>query len=339
MDFFLPSTPACYHCLRAENSTAPTLFLPVSARGTTPPPQRPAIGTPRLHPEEGGPCRSAPPLTPAGGGRAPPRAPAATSALPGRGRGQARRLVRDVAGGLRAARRLLLFSPRAPTAAASFPGASGSGGRGAASERAADRGGRRRGGGRRERPLTVSNSPQREPGQRGRGESARVTKERARGGSGRPWPTRISSSTSSSGTQVSGGSRGRAERARGPAPRSHFRSAGVADVVAACGEAAPRPCARPRPGPPPAARPRGPPPSLRRARGSARGIRRAGERLSPRGPRIDAAPACGRASGAAVPCLLCGPRRCRPRLRMLSGPLRCHSVLPERNGKPHLFFD
>ena len=80
--------------------------------------------------------------------------------------------MRDVAGGLRAARRLLLFSPRAPTAAASFPGASGSGGRGAASERAADRGGRRRGGGRRERPLTVSNSPQREPGQRGRRSAA-----------------------------------------------------------------------------------------------------------------------------------------------------------------------
>lgn len=127
--------------------------------------------------------------------------------------------------------RLALRPPLRPSA-----GASGSGGRRAASEReikrAADRGGRRRGGGRRERPLTVSNSPQREPGQRGRGESARITKERARGGGGRPWPTRISSSTSSSGTRVSGGGRGRAERARGPAPRSHFRSAGVADVVA-----------------------------------------------------------------------------------------------------------
>lgn len=41
----------------------------------------------------------------------------------------------------------------------------------------------------------------------------------------------------------------------------------------------------------------------------------------------------------AVPCLPCGPRRCRPRLRVLNGPLRCHSVLSEGNGKPHLFFD
>uniref|UniRef100_A0A8B9QA16 RAB2A, member RAS oncogene family n=1 Tax=Apteryx owenii TaxID=8824 RepID=A0A8B9QA16_APTOW len=55
------------------------------------------------------------------------------------------------------------------------------------------------------RPLTVSNSPQRQPGQRGRGESARVTKQPARAGAagtGRPWPTRISSSISSSGTQA-----------------------------------------------------------------------------------------------------------------------------------------
>lgn len=93
-------------------------------------------------------------------------------------------------------------------------------------------------------------------------------------GSGRPWPTRISSSISSSGTQVSGGGGearrgglgraggGRAERSgeQGPAPRSHFRSAGVVDVVALREEAAPPPppplrlCAGPRPGPRPASR-------------------------------------------------------------------------------------
>lgn len=69
-------------------------------------------------------------------------------------------------------------------------------------------------------------------------------------------------------------------------------------------EAAPRPCARPRPGPPPAARPRGPPPSRRSFRGAACGVRRAGRRLSPRGPNLDAAPPAG--GYRRPPCLGCG---------------------------------
>lgn len=190
-----------------------------------------------------------------------------------------------------------LFPPPLPPLPLPSPALRGAAGGQAATQRARRRGGAEVGGKREvpakapdgsgaaaRWPLTVSNLSAAPALTAGRGERARAPRRSEREpGRGRPWPTRISSSISSSGTQVSGGggearpprqrrgggAKGERERegaggaeSKGPAPRSHFRSAGVVDVVALArrGGSPPPPLpparlrAGPRPGPRPASR-------------------------------------------------------------------------------------